>query len=163
MMRLPLFVLAFAGLSCNLIAGEATVAGHLSIGYRSHPLTIDEAVQLALKQNPSILQQIQQLKAQKGLVYQAQAKLLPQITSTSNYTQTVTSSNPASAVSGQSKIDLLGVAATGPNSGALSVTSFGAGQPNNNAIEIPGALSATGGSANQTWQVTLTASQLIYD
>jgi outer membrane protein len=162
-MRLSLFVLAFAGLSCNLMAGEAPVSAHLSIGYRSHPLTIDEAVQLALKQNPSILQQIQQLKAQKGLVYQAQAKLLPQLTANSNYTQTDTALNPASAVSSQSKIDLLGVPATGPNAGALSVTSFGAGQPNNNAIAIPGVSSATGGSANQTWQVTLTASQLIYD
>ena len=50
------------------------------MAYRSHPLTIDEAVQLALKQNPSILQQIQQLKVEKGLVYQAQARLLPQLT-----------------------------------------------------------------------------------
>src|SRR6202021_820349 len=101
-MRLPLFALAVAGMSCTLIAGESTV------GFRSHPLTITEAVQLALRQNPSILQQIQQLKAQKGLVYQAQAKLLPQLTMASNYTQTDTALNPASAVSGQSKIDLLG-------------------------------------------------------
>src|SRR6202162_3769754 len=127
MMRLPLFVLAFAGLSCNLIAGEATVAGHLSIGYRSHPLTIDEAVQLALKQNPSVLQQIQQLKAQKGLVYQAQARLLPQLTAASNYSQTDTALNPSSQ-SGRSTIDLLGV----PSGSTLSVNSFGAGRPNNN-------------------------------
>ena len=50
-MRLPLFALAFAGMSCTVIAGES----NLTSGFRSHPLTIDEAVQLALKQNPSIL------------------------------------------------------------------------------------------------------------
>ena len=77
-MRLPLFALAVAGMSCTLIAGESTA------GFRSHPLTIIEAVQLALRQNPSILEQIQQLKAQKGLVYQAQAKLLPQLTMAAN-------------------------------------------------------------------------------
>src|ERR1700733_6413630 len=165
MMRPPLFALAVAGMSCTLIAGEPTVdrSDPLTIDYRSHPLTIDGAVQLALKQNPSVLQQIQQLKVQKGLVYQAQAKLLPQLTANSNYSQNDTALNPASTVSGQSKIDLLGVPSTGPNSGNLSVASFGAGAPNNNAIAIPGALSATGTSAEQTWQVTLTASQLIYD
>src|SRR5271155_5545257 len=125
MMRLTLYALAVAGITCTLNAGEPIA------GYRNHPLTIDEAVQLALKQNPSILQQIQQLKVERGLVYQAQAKLLPQLTANSNYTQNDTALNPASAVSGgQSKIDLLGVPATGPNAGSLSVTSFGAGQPN---------------------------------
>jgi len=71
-MRPALFALAVAGISCtfHLTAGESTV------GYRSRPLTIDAAVQLALKQNPSVLQQIQQLKAQKGLVYQAQAQVV---------------------------------------------------------------------------------------
>jgi outer membrane protein TolC len=152
-MRPVLFALAVAGMSCtfHLTAGESTV------GYRSHPLTIDEAVQLALKQNPSVLQQIQQLKAQKGLVYQAQARLLPQLTAASNYSQTDTALNPSSQ-SGRSTIDLLGV----PSGSTLSVNSFGAGRPNNNAIPISGGISSTS-SANQTWQVTLTASQLIYD
>jgi outer membrane protein TolC len=152
-MRPVLFALAVAGMSCtfHLTAGESTV------GYRSHPLTIDEAVQLALKQNPSVLQQIQQLKAQKGLVYQAQARLLPQLTAASNYSQTDTALNP-SIQSGRSTIDLLGV----PSGSTLSVNSFGAGRPNNNAIPISGGISSTN-SANQTWQVTLTASQLIYD
>ena len=80
-MRLPLLALAIAGMSCTLIAGESNV------GLRSHPLTINEAVQLALKQNPSILEQIQQLKVQKGLVFQAQARLLPQLTAAANYSQ----------------------------------------------------------------------------
>src|ERR1700732_4534978 len=137
-MRLPLFALAVAGMSCNLIAGESTA------GYRSHPLTIDEAVQLALKQNPSVLQQIQQLKALKGLFYQAQAKLLPQLTAASNYSQT-DSALSQSASTAQSKIDLLGV----PSGNTLSVTSFGSGPTNNNAIAIPGAFSATSGSAEQ--------------
>jgi outer membrane protein len=147
MMRSPLFALAIAGISCTLIAGESTV------GYRSHPLTIDEAVQLSLKQNPSILQQIQQLKAEKGLVYQAQALLLPQVTARSNYSQTDSGLNPASA-EGPSRFDLLAV----PSGQALTVNPNG----RTNTANIPiGALSTT--SPNQTWQVTLTATQLIYD
>src|ERR1700730_6661571 len=109
MMRPVLFGLAVAGMSCtfHLTAGESTV------GYRSHPLTIDEAVQLALKQNPSVLLQIQQLKAEKGLVYQAQAKLLPQLTAASNYSQTDTALNPVNQ-SRTANFDLIAVPKNNP-------------------------------------------------
>jgi len=142
MMRLTLYALAVAGLTCTLNAGEPIA------GYRNHPFTVDEAVQLALKQNPSVLQQIQQLKVQKGLVYQAQAKLLPQLTAATNYSQQDNALNPPLI----SDVDLLAV----PRGQNLVVGPSGA----NNAIPIP-LTSNTG--ANQTWQVTLTASQLIWD
>jgi outer membrane protein TolC len=149
-MRFPLFALAVAGMACTLIAGESTV------GFRSHPLTITEAVQLALRQNPSILQQIQQLKAQKGLVYQAQAKLLPQLTMASNYSQTDSGLIP-SVSSTKVPFDVLAV----PSGEPLVVNPV---TGTTNATRIPlGGGSATSTSAEQTWQVTLTASQLIYD
>jgi outer membrane protein TolC len=154
MMRPLLFALAVAGMSCALFAGESTG------GYRSHPLTVDDAVQLALKQNPSILQQIQQLKAEKGLVYQAQARLLPQLTMNSNYSQTDSALRSNSGSSGKSALDLLGV----PAGSKLTVLTTGAAGVNN-AQSIPFSSFSGGGSgsANQTWQVTITASQLIYD
>jgi outer membrane protein len=157
-MRPPLFALAVAGMSCTLIAGEPTVdrSHPLTIDYRSHPLTIDEAVQLALQQNPSVLQQIQQLKVQKGLVYQAQAKLLPQLTAASNYAQNDSALNPAHG-QGSSNLDLLAAQRSMVTNGVIrssSLTSF---------IPIPLSGSLASSSANQTWQVTLTASQLIYD
>jgi outer membrane protein TolC len=145
-MRLPLFALAFAGISCNLIAGESIVTGQSTLSYRSHPLTIDEAVQLALKQNPSVLQQIQQLKLERGLVYQAQAKLLPSLIANSNYMQSDTALNPSAAFS-QPNFDLLAVPKNNPNS--------------KNAFPVP--VTSSTATANQTWLVTLTASQLIYD
>jgi outer membrane protein TolC len=149
-MRLPLFALAVAGMSCNLIAGESTA------GYRSHPLTIDEAVQLALKQNPSVLQQIQQLKALKGLFYQAQAKLLPQLTAASNYSQTDSALNPRLSA-GKPNFDLLAV----PSGQTLAINPVTGAT---NAIGIPGSILTSGStSPNQTWQVTLTVSQLIWD
>src|ERR1700730_5566800 len=109
-MRPALFALAaVAGMSCvfHITAGESTV------GFRSHPLTIDEAVQLALKQNPPVLQQIQQLKAEKGLVYQAQARLLPQLTAASNYSQTDTALNPTNQ-SRATNFDLIAVPKNNP-------------------------------------------------
>jgi outer membrane protein TolC len=157
-MRIPLFALAFAGMSCTLIAG-----GESTAGYGSHPLTVDEAVQLALKQNPSILLQVQQIKVQKGLVFQAQSKLLPQLTMASNYSQNDNAlGQPTTA---RTHFDLLAVPA---NQTGLIVNSLGSnpfGSPNTtpgtNAVAFPTSL--TSSSANQTWQVTLTVSQLIYD
>jgi len=144
-MRLTLFALAFAGMTCTVIAG-----GESNVGFRSHPLTIDEAVQLALKQNPSVLQQIQQLKAEKGLFYQAQARLLPQLTANSNYSQNDSALSPTVS-SSASDLDLVAV-----HGGTRGLTS---------PVLIPiSALSGgSSGSALQTWQVTLTASQLIWD
>jgi outer membrane protein TolC len=145
-MRLTLCALAVAGWSCSLIAGEASVGGAF-VGYGTRPLTIDDAVQLALKQNPSILEQIQQLKAQKGLVFQAQARLLPQLTAATNYSQQGNELTPK--VSGTSKVDLLAIPAGQPLTFA-------------NVVPVP-ASAASVSSSNQTWQVTLTVSQLIWD
>jgi outer membrane protein TolC len=81
-MRISLFALIpLTGFTASLLAGES------SVGYRSHALTIDEAVQIAIKQNPNILRQVQELKRTKGLVYEAQARLFPQVTASTNYTQ----------------------------------------------------------------------------
>src|SRR5260370_33392620 len=109
MMRLPLLALGFAGMSCTLIAGESIV------GSRGRPLTINDAVELALKQNPFILGQIQQLKVQKGLVFQAQSQLLPQLTMASNYSQTDNALSPSGS-SRRLNFDLLAVPSgpTGP-------------------------------------------------
>src|SRR5580704_458219 len=156
-MRLPLLALAVAGMSCTLIAGESIV------GSRGHALTINDAVELALKQNPSILGQIQQLKVQKGLVFQAQARLLPQLTAATNYSQTDSALSPTVS-SRRVNFDLLAAAPTAP--GATVITTSPQPQQTTGVSLLPA--TALGGrsassSQNQSWQVTLTASQLIYD
>jgi outer membrane protein TolC len=153
-MRLTLFALAFAGISCSLFAG-----GESTFDYRTRPLTLDEAVQLALKQNPSILTQIQQLKVEKGLFYQAQSKLLPQLTAAANYSQQDSALNPSrSAGGGRANFDLLTVSGVTPGS---SLT------PNDltrvTAVPARGLFSSSSSTALESWQVTLTASQLIWD
>src|SRR5271167_1485264 len=131
-MRLPLLALAVAGMSCTLIAGESIV------GSRGHALTINDAVELALKQNPSILVQIQQLKLTRGLVFVAQANLLPHLTMASNYSQQSNALSP-SVSSTKPNFDLLTV----PNGQPLVVNSLGAGA--NNAIPVP--ITGLGGSS----------------
>jgi outer membrane protein TolC len=148
-MRVLVFALTIAGMLCPLFAGESVV------DYRTRPLTLDLAVQIALKQNPSILQQIQQLKVEKGLFYQAQSKLLPQLTAAASYSQQDSALTPSRSVGGRANIDLLAV----PAGQQLMVTN---GRTNAIPISVKG-LSGTSTTALETWQVTLTASQLIWD
>src|SRR5260370_29561821 len=114
-MRLPLFTLAVAGMSCTLIDGESIVSS------RGHALTINDAVELALKQNPSILGQIQQLKVQRGLVFQAQANLLPHLAMASNYSQNDNALSP-SVSSRRANFDLLAAAPPGPGTTITTTT-----------------------------------------
>ena len=168
-MRLPLFALAIAGMSCTLSAGPSTPEhrGPAVFNYRTRPYTLDEAVQLALKQNPSILSQIQQLKVEKGLFFQAQSRLLPQLTAASNYSQNASELVPHFRGSSASNLDLVAVPAGQPLIVNTPTT------PPGNTIgtatnQVPVPLSSFSGSGSsstalQTWQVTLTVSQLIYD
>ena len=159
-MRLPLFALTIAGMSCTLFAGPSTSEHRAPsvFNYRTRPYTLDEAVQLALKQNPSILSQVQQLKAEKGLVYQAQSQLLPQLTATANYSQQASELVPQFATASAPNLDLLAI-------------------PSGSPLVVPGPLpaqtqrvplnslvgSSPTSTALQTWQVQLTVSQLIWD
>jgi outer membrane protein TolC len=156
-------------MSCTLSAGPSTPEhrGPAVFNYRTRPYTLDEAVQLALKQNPSILSQIQQLKVEKGLLFQAQSKLLPQLTAASNYSQNASELVPHSRGSSASNLDLVAVPAGQPLMVNTPTT------PPGNTIgtatnQVPVPLSSFSGSGSsstalQTWQVTLTVSQLIYD
>ncbi len=156
-MRLPLLALTIAGMCCNLIAGESTLEP-LSL---SRPLTIEDAVRIALLQNASILQQIQQLKVQRGLFFQAQSQLLPQVSMSSNYMQNSKSLTP-SVSSSRPNFDLLTV----PSGGQLNVASTGTAGTNN-AIAVPVSSLSSGSSTtttqNQSWSVQVTVSQLVYD
>jgi outer membrane protein TolC len=157
-MRLPLFALTIAGMSCTLFAGPSPSEYRSApvFDFRTRPYTLDEAVQLALKQNPSILQQIQQLKVQKGLVYQAQSKLLPQLTMAASYSQQASGLTP-SISSRSTGFDLLAIP---PGQPLIVNPTTGT----TNAIAIPQTSTrSTSSQALESWQVTLTVSQLIYD
>jgi outer membrane protein len=151
-MRLPLIALTVAVMAINLYAGESTVS------YRNHPLTIDEAVQLALRQNASILSQIQELKLQKGLVYEAQAKLLPQLNATANFSAQDPNliRSTSSSSNRRANFDLLATPAGQPLVVNPNLTT--------NAVAIPSRnLFSTGPTVSNSWQIVLTASQLLWD
>jgi outer membrane protein TolC len=160
-MRLALSALAVSGMSCTLFAGPS--AFEHGVDYRTRPLSVDLAVQIALKQNPSILSQIQQLKVEKGLVFQAQSKLLPQLTMAASYSQQDSGLVPSVSRRSVPNLDLLAVSAGQPlivnSNGTTNTTSV----PLRSLITSGATSGASTTTALQSWQVTLTVSQLIYD
>jgi len=149
-MRISLFALTtLAGFTASILAGESNGS------YHGHPLTLDEAVQISLKQSPNVLRQVQELKRNKGLVYQAQARLLPQVVGSAQYTQ----NDPGLVrqnTGGAANIDLLGL----PSGQSLVIGPGGS----SNVVAIPiNQLLSGQQTATENWLVQIEVSQLIWD
>jgi outer membrane protein TolC len=137
------------------VASFAAVApaGETTVPIGQQPLTITAAVQLALRQAPTVLSQVQELKRTKGLVFQAQAALLPQVTSTGSYSQ-IEPSLAVATTQFPSNIDLLAL----PAGQGLIVGPGGT----TNLIRLPLSSFNTSTITN-TWNMKVTVSQLIWD
>jgi outer membrane protein TolC len=126
-------------------------------------MTLNDAVQIALKQNPDILNAIQQIRFTRGQLIQVAAQAIPQLQITSSYNKQqealVTngsgrSSEPGSPItitdgSGRS---INSVAIPNPNGGRPTVISLGGGGGG-----------GVGGVQTQTWNIQFQATQLIFD
>jgi outer membrane protein TolC len=137
-------------LAASMIAGAGTNApGTVPVDYSTRTtqdLTLDEAVRTAVVQNPDILKAEQEIKRTRGVVLQVQAQALPQVAVTSDFGAESKNLLLAGApISGE------GVATSSTNGGTSSSSA--------------GSSSGSAASANpmtQSWNVTVTASQLIY-
>jgi len=107
-------------------------------------MTISDAVQIALRQNPDILNAIQQIRLTRGQLIQVVSQAVPQITINSAYSQTAPSLNPNS-VSGSEPIQL---SIPNPNGGSPTIVELNSNQTD---------------PQNQTWNIAFTGSQLIFD
>ncbi len=160
-MRLPLLVASLAPLFaavCALAGGEGPA------NLRGRPMTIDDAVQLALRQNPSILQQVQELKRQHGIEQTAASLLYPQLVMNASYTKDdpalIRESGTGTGLSsaGGQQFDLLALPAGQP----LIVGPGGT----TNAVALPtrdlfGNSNLT--TSTDSWLVTLQVTQTIWD
>jgi outer membrane protein TolC len=133
-------------------AGETTVVGG---GLGRHPLSIAEAVELGLRQSPTVLNQVQELKRLSGLVFQAQAALIPQVTATGSYAQNEPTLSNTNTGAGSQPFDLLLL----PQGQPLVIRPNGT----TNVVGVP--LNSVVNSSNitNTWNMKVTISQLLYD
>ena len=122
-------------------------------------MTLNDAVQIALKQNPDILNAIQQIRLTRGQLIQVAAQAMPQLQITSSYNQQqedlVTNGSGRSSGSAIQIIDGSGrsvpaVQIPNPSGGRPTVISLGSG-------------GGGGGIQNQTWNIQFQATQLIFD
>ncbi len=104
-------------------------------------MALNDAVQIALRQNPDILNAIQQIRLTRGQLITVVSQVVPQIGISTGYNQNADSLNP-NRTSGPTRLTI-------PNP---------AGAPT--ILELPSSQPA---SQNQTWNIQFQATQLIFD
>lgn len=105
-------------------------------------LTLNEAVQICLKQNPDILNAIQQIRLTRGQLIEVVSQAVPQLAITSGYQNQADSLNPTQQ-NGSTSIEI-----PNPSGGKPIVLTSSGG---------------AGATQNQTWNIQFVASQLIFD
>jgi outer membrane protein TolC len=133
---------------------NAGIAGENGGTLGRHPLTIAEAVELALRQSPTVLNQVQELKRTSGLVFSAQAALLPQLTASGQYQQ-LEPSLAATSSSANTPFDLLLLPQGQPLIIRPNGTTNAVGVPLNSLFSTP--------TITNSWNMKVTVSQLLYD
>ncbi len=111
-------------------------------------LKLDEAVNLALRQNPDILSAKQEIQRTRGLVIEVRAQALPQATVTSTYTQ-------------QDRNLLRDTAGTTGAQATPTPTPASTGT-SQQAPKTPKAKTVEFSPQDKAWNVTVTGKQLIY-
>ena len=79
--------IALSALFPSAFAGERPMRKENGIEAAAGDLTLDRAVELALKQNPNILRALQQIELTRGQIIQVRGQALPQISLNGNYNQ----------------------------------------------------------------------------
>ena len=138
-----------------VLFANAGIAGENGGTLGRHPLTIVEAVELALRQSPTVLNQVQELKRTSGLVFSAQAALLPQLTASGQYQQLEPTLVNTSSSAGRVPFDLLLL----PEGQPFVVRPNGT----TNAVAIPLSSLFSTTPITNSWNMKVTVSQLLYD
>jgi outer membrane protein TolC len=133
-----------------LAAGAMALAGEqpMTAVRTTQDLTLDEAVQTAVRQNPDIQRAEQEIRRTRGVVLQVQAQAYPQITAGSQFAQ-------------ESKNLILDGATTSSNSSSSSSTSGSSSTMGSSTGSSSGLLGESN-PMTESWNLTVTASQLIY-
>jgi outer membrane protein TolC len=139
----PLWAVAF--LAAGTLALAQTDPSDDASLRTTHDLTLDEAVQTAIKQNPDILNAEQEIKRTRGVVIEVTAQALPHITVATDFTQI------------QKDLLLDGAPAAGSPGGSSTT----GGSPSS-VSTVNKDLAAEESPMTQEWDMTVTVSQLIY-
>jgi outer membrane protein TolC len=144
-----------------------------ALAARLRRLTLDDAIDIALRRNPDILRQLQEIQRTKGLYVEVRARALPQITASATYQQQdedlLENTARSSAASSGLNVPLLRTVdpVTGVNSGAVDLNPLfnsllgintGTGTGSSSGLS-----SSSFSSPNKNYQITLQVTQAVYD
>ncbi len=110
-------------------------------------LTINDAVQIALKQNPDVLNAIQQIRLTRGQLIQVVSTAIPHLGVSTGYTQ---QAQALTKGTNQQTESTSVITLPNPNGGSPLVGSI-VSESNNNPVQ------------NQSWSIQFQATQLIFD
>jgi outer membrane protein TolC len=136
-------------------AEEIVRAAHPVTRQVTGDLTLEQAVKLALQQNPDILKQLQEIERTRGLIIEARAEALPHLAVVSNYDQ-------------QAKPLVENIER--PKTSGTEITTLPVLAPGGQVIDLAPLLSAQSGAQSQlfrkspdkTWQVSFEVRQVLY-
>ena len=113
-------------------------------------LSLDEAVRIALRQNPDLLKQLEEIERKRGQIIEIRAEALPHLTLSASYDQRA-----------KDLFEQGGGSSSGSSTSTLDTTQLDPA--------IASILNSLGGSSgrsrviqNKSWQVTLQAKQVLY-
>ena len=153
----------FFSIAAALLAGVFLQAGEdaLTNFTATRQLTLDEAVQIALRQNPDILKAKQEIERTRGLVIETRAQALPHLAIAGSYNQQDKrllkdfGGTGGSTTSASAQATPAATPASGTGSSSDSTT-----QASTQNQQQSGFSSAS--RQDKSWQVTIEARQLIY-
>ncbi|MEA3188270.1 MAG: hypothetical protein QOD99_2100 [Chthoniobacter sp.] len=147
-----LFLVALLAATTWLGAGDDSLRNY----YATRNLTLDEAVLIALQQNPDILRALQNIQRTRGLVIEVRSQALPQISAIGVYNQ-------------QDKRLLRDFGGGGVSSGAqtsptpaTSGTTAATGETTTTSSSSGQAVATSFGQQDKSWQVMIQGRQVIY-
>ncbi len=134
----------------------------------SRRLTLEQAVELALRQNPDLLKQKQEIERTRGVVIEVRAAALPHLVLTGGYSQ-----QQKSLVQGGGGTSSLNNVVSDSSSTSQNTTGNGTGQNTSSSTSSNPADRTSNGSTattqvsnfsaqDKSWNVTLQATQVLY-
>ncbi len=148
-----------------LLAGESALIPSPVTKACQKTLGLDEAVQIALRQNPTVLNAKQEIERTRGQVIEVRAQALPHIAVTADFQQ-----QDRSLIKGQSS-GITGAAVTGARGASPTPTPTPVPTPTPSPTASPTPTPTPSPSPspspsaflqNKTWQVSIQATQLLY-
>src|SRR5450432_362807 len=146
----PSLGLAVAAMCSTIYAGTSTSSERTDSSPRIFTLT--EAVETALQRNPNILRARQEIERTKGLQIQVRAQALPHLDATASYTKT----DPKLQGGGGGSTFITTTITPTPGPSATA-------SPAPTPVTTTTTIANASGTTTQSYDLTLTASQLLYN